>query len=217
MSNPFNPNDLPDEVLWELSDPDLDYDLIFEDCAVNNRASPFEGDMLEGDSVLNGRKINKRELFAFAPTTNVETKKNKKSSYKSHFSLKNENIPTQCDSDYWIHAYGKKWDYTSRTGKWLVFCPKEYINDAWEQIKDATEQGLLGGHSKVSTLKGERGKEYVCCVFTRDWRDEGDVMRVREVLRDLGFEKPLPYKTDEDTLKGKFANKGHKGISKYYE
>jgi hypothetical protein len=217
MIDPFDPEDMPDQVWDELSDPDLDYDRVFEDCMAHNMASPFEDDILDGNNILNGRKVNKKEMFSAVPTTNVAPKSKKKQTYKSYFRSNEQDIPTECTSEYWIHAYGKKWDYTSRTGKWLVFCPKEYINDAWNQIKDATEQGLLGGHSKVSTLKGEKGKEYVICVFTRDWKDEKDVMRVREALRDLGFEKPLPYKTDEDTLKGKYAAKGHKGISKYYE
>jgi hypothetical protein len=93
----------------------------------------------------------------------------------------------------------------------------ECLNIAWEQIKDATEQGLLGGRSKVSTLKGEKGKEYVICVFTSDWKNEKDVMRVRDRLRELGFEKPLPYKTDADTIAKKYACKGDRKISKYWE
>lgn len=109
---------------------------------------------------------------------------------------------------------------TDRCGKWLVFVPEKFINAAWEQIKDATEKGLLGGSSKCSTLKGRKngpGSDYVCCVFTYDWRDEKDVMRVREALRELGFTKPLPYKTDADTIAGKYACKGAKKISKYWE
>jgi hypothetical protein len=217
MIDPFNPEDMPDQVWDELSDPDLDYDHVFEDCVAHNMASPFEDDILKGDNILNGKKINKKEMFAAAPTSNISIKQKKKQSYKSYFRSNRQDTPTECTSEYWIHAYGKKSNYTTRAGKWLIFIPKEYINEAWEQIKDATEQGLLGGYSKVSTLKGEKGKEYVICVFTRDWKEEKDVMRVREVLRDLGFEKPLPYKTNEDTLKGKYSSKDDKRISKYWE
>jgi hypothetical protein len=220
MIDPFNPEDIPDQALWELSDPDFDgddegRDLYYDSCDPEDW---HPVDIACSSSVFDKRESRSKVT---APIIVKKCKSKTKSvlskSYREHFRSNKQDAPTQCTSDYWIHAYGKNFDYTSRAGKWLVFCPKEYIDDAWEQIKDATEQGLLGGHSKVSTLKGEKGKEYVCCVFTRDWKDEEDVMRVREVLRDLGFEKPLPYKTDEDTLKGKYANKGHKGISKYYE
>jgi len=219
MSGPFDPDDIPDEVLWELSDPDLDYDRVFEDCVANNIESPWEDDILDGNNVLNGRRINKSDSGAEVVSPVIpKTKTKKKSAYKSYFCVNKDEIPTKCLSEYWIHAYGKKmFNYTLRTGKWLIFCPKEHINEAWEQVKDATERDLLGGHSKVSTLKGQKSKEYVICVFTSDWKDEKDVMRVREVLRELGFEKPLPYKTDSDTLAGKYACKGDKKISKYWE
>jgi hypothetical protein len=130
-----------------------------------------------------------------------------------------ENYPSKYTEDYWARAYSPKnsTKNNKNSGKWLCFCPKKEIDAAWQQVKDATERGLLGPSSKVSTKLGEQGKDYVICVYTKNWKKEDDVMRVREVLRDLGFEKPLPYKTDEDTLKGKYANKGHKGISKYFE
>jgi hypothetical protein len=57
MINPFNPEDMPDQVWDELSDPDLDYDRVFEDCVAHNMASPFEDDILKGDNILNGKKI----------------------------------------------------------------------------------------------------------------------------------------------------------------
>jgi len=41
-------------------------------------------------------------------------------------------------------------------------------------------------------------------------------MRVREELRNLGFEKKLPYKSDDDTAAGLYAHTTTKRISKYY-
>lgn len=42
-------------------------------------------------------------------------------------------------------------------------------------------------------------------------------MKIRETLRQAGVTKKIPYKTDSDTLAGKYAKNGNKKISKYYE
>ncbi len=39
------------------------------------------------------------------------------------------------------------------SGKWLIFCSHEDVNDLWERIKNLTEIGLLGNESKASTLR----------------------------------------------------------------
>jgi len=46
---------------------------------------------------------------------------------------------------------------------------------------------------------------------------ENDVKRVREELKRLGITNKIPYKSDEDTLAGKYRITGYKNISKYYE
>jgi hypothetical protein len=42
-------------------------------------------------------------------------------------------------------------------------------------------------------------------------------MRIREELRRLGVAEKIPYKTNADTLAGKYRTKGHRNISKYNE
>jgi len=44
-----------------------------------------------------------------------------------------------------------------------------------------------------------------------------DVKRIREELRKLGVRNKIPYKSDEDTLRGGYRVTGHTRISKYYE
>lgn len=41
-------------------------------------------------------------------------------------------------------------------------------------------------------------------------------MRVREELRKLGITNGIPYKADEDTLKGKYATLGYGRVAKYW-
>jgi hypothetical protein len=194
-----------DDVLWEMSDPNLDYDLIEESAFHHKQIGIYENIWgLPND--YSKKKYDGSNVIFEKPNRKVKRGDN-------------ETLPSKYTEDYWIRAYSPKNSAKNNknSGKWLCFCPKNQIDAAWQQVKDSTEKGLLGPLSKVSTKLGEQGKDYVICVYTKNWKNEEDVMRVREVLRDLGFEKPLPYKTDEDTLKGRYANKGHKGISKYYE
>jgi hypothetical protein len=134
------------------------------------------------------------------------------------YSPKDE--PTDCTKSWWLYAESRRKHKkaTKNSGKWILFIPPEHINAAWEQIKDATEQGPLGGRAKCSTKKGWKGKgnDYVIIVYTYDYKDTTDVMRIREELRELGFTKPIPYKTDADTKAKKYAGCGQK-IAKYYE
>lgn len=131
--------------------------------------------------------------------------------------------PSEFTEDYWIHAYRERGDYpesTPRSGKWLVFVNERDVDEVWDKIKKATEEGKLGSSAKVATAKpnplGTQGKR-VICVYTYDYKDEKDVKRVREELRKLDITSKIPYKADKDTLSGKYRVTGHARISKYYE
>lgn len=62
----------------------------------------------------------------------------------------------------------------------------------------------------------KRSKSHVICVYTDDSDDEVDVMRVRQSLRVLGFDQPIPYKTDVATHAGEYKVLGSKNISRYF-
>lgn len=98
-------------------------------------------------------------------------------------------------------------------GKWLIFLPTEEVDDAWKKVRDATWRGELGISAKVSTAKpnpDSRDNMKVIYVYTPDWRDEEDVMRVRERLRGLGFVDRLGYKRNIETFQGQYSQKGKK-------
>ena len=131
--------------------------------------------------------------------------------------------PSQVTDEYWIFAERKQGTYPPHSkngGKWLIFVPLERIDQVWSKIKSATESGRLGEMSKVATAKDNanaiNSSTKVICVYTYDWTDEEDVMRIRQELRQLGITRKIPYKADEDTESGKYANQGTKRISKYY-
>jgi hypothetical protein len=132
--------------------------------------------------------------------------------------------PSEVLDSFWLLAHRKKGSYpehSERSGKWLLFVPVEKINSVWALIKEATEDGKLGGSSKVATMRpnpnSKNPRVKVICVYTYDWADEPDVHRVREALRDLGFTNKLSYKGDDDTYAGKYAQRGDRNISRYYE
>ncbi|MDP3024500.1 MAG: DUF1917 domain-containing protein [candidate division Zixibacteria bacterium] len=132
--------------------------------------------------------------------------------------------PSEVTEDYWVYAtrkVGKYPESTLRSGKWLVFVESENVDKVWAKIQKAVEEGKLGGSAKVATAKSNslagKSKVKVICVYTYDWADEKDVKRIREELRKLCIKNKIPYKTDEDTLSGKYKRTGYKKISKYYE
>ena len=102
----------------------------------------------------------------------------------------------------------------SSAGKWLVFLPADQVDAAWQRVRDATAAGELGISAKVSTAKPNpdaRDDRYVIYVYTADWREEAEVMRVREALRALGVEDRIGYKRNLETFRGEYQQKGKTG------
>jgi hypothetical protein len=96
-------------------------------------------------------------------------------------------------------------------GKWLIFLLPDLVDEAWIKVRNATCRKELGISAKVSTAKpnpDSRDNMKVIYVYTPDWRDESDVMRVRERLRELGFTDRIGYKRNIETFRGEYAQKG---------
>lgn len=96
-------------------------------------------------------------------------------------------------------------------GKWLIFQEPDQVDAAWTKVRDATVAKELGISAKVSTAKpnpDSRDSRKVIYIYTKDWADEPDVMRVREKLRELGFVDRIGYKRNIETFAGEYAKKG---------
>ncbi|MFD8970649.1 putative phosphothreonine lyase domain-containing protein [Streptomyces sp. NPDC059568] len=95
------------------------------------------------------------------------------------------------------------------SGKWIWFTPLSLLDASWNTIHAATQDGLLGYRSKACTLINTRPKNddtrRPICIYTRDWRDIDDVQRALTNLRALGIVDVLLYKTDSDTLRGRYG------------
>lgn len=124
-------------------------------------------------------------------------------------------VPTKTTHSYWIQqtAPGVAADACGdeQAGKWLIFLPPADIDEAWVKVRNATVAGELGIGAKVSTFRDSedsRDDKKVIYVFTGNWADEADVMRVREKLKELGFVDRIGYKRNLDTYAGEYREKG---------
>ncbi len=132
--------------------------------------------------------------------------------------------PSTVADGYWIYAERQDADaypaHGARGGKWMLFIKTSEIDEWWVKIKAATEAGLLGGGSKVATAKENPNAASrdtrVICVYTYDVADEADCTRVRQALRELGVTWRIPYKSDVDTIAGRYSKEGVR-VSRRYE
>lgn len=124
-------------------------------------------------------------------------------------------IPSKTTQMYWIvqDAPGSAPEAIEdeNAGKWLIFQEPGLVDESWKKIRNATVALDLGISAKVSTSKPNpesRDNRKVIYVYTKNWADETDVMRVREALRTLGFIERIGYKRNIETFAGQYAKKG---------
>ena len=110
--------------------------------------------------------------------------------------------PSSLAAVYWIEAKRRDGDYpapTAHAGEWRIPLSTKNVDAIWERVKALTIAGTLGYKSKVSTrpAAGQAEPEArMLCVRTYDARDERDVARVGEALREIGL-RELEYVADK--------------------
>lgn len=126
--------------------------------------------------------------------------------------------------EYWPFAerkVGSCPEHTDHGVKWLIFMSSDSVDEVWQKIKRAIEEGKLGSTAKVSTASptpnARDSPRHVICVYIYDTDDEADVQQIRSSLRQLGVTNKISYKTDDATLQCKYRKSGDKLISLYYE
>lgn len=109
---------------------------------------------------------------------------------------------------HWLYAGNNKYDDVcdhEKIGKWMLFVNKDHINPVWDKIKMAITSGDLW-HTKVSTTTDEPGKtSHAIMIYTPDYSDLNDVIRVLNYLESSGIKSPqtiIKYKTDQQTRAG---------------
>jgi len=107
------------------------------------------------------------------------------------------------------------------SGKWMIFEQESKIDNTWALIANLCEKGKIWS-AKVSTKAQQtyKDQEYVICVYTKNYLDEGDVFYIREILRQNGFERTLYYKPDIYTILHIYSDNKHlfklRRSSRYY-
>lgn len=121
--------------------------------------------------------------------------------------------PSQEMTGDWIWSSRPKVHVTAGcVGKWLVFCNPNQVDDMWQKLAISMDSGDLGNVSigcKVNTA-GRDANKHVICVYTANYANKDGVAACLAVLRELGVEGALYYKTDRQTRTKQYAAKGMK-------
>ena len=124
--------------------------------------------------------------------------------------------PTSVTDRYWVYARPPQRELLGKTyGKWLVFRPKASgaLDEIWHVIRQCVVSKEFGDGctaAKCSTAREnpdeapEGSPNGVICVYTtKETIDEVGLLLIQKVCQ------TIRYKTDETTLKGLYAFKGH--------
>jgi hypothetical protein len=135
-----------------------------------------------------------------------------------------ENLPSTIKSKTYIHAHYENGSYpatTSRSGKWCVFVRRQEHDEWWGKIKSACLMGKLGEEIKTSTgiriSRSPYKDKAVVIVYTYDYEDKEDVLRIRKELRAIGVTWKIAYKADKESKARKYYSKGSDRVGIYYE
>ncbi|USP77542.1 uncharacterized protein yc1106_04816 [Curvularia clavata] len=97
-------------------------------------------------------------------------------------------------------------------GKWMLLVKKVDVDRVWKQIVDGVIGNQLGCSCKMTT--SDRSDECLVCVYTKDFEDTKDVLRVLQGLERIGLvsaAKVIYYKPDAYT----YLNLGNGKAAKY--
>ncbi|KAF1925817.1 DUF1917-domain-containing protein [Didymella exigua CBS 183.55] len=86
------------------------------------------------------------------------------------------------------------------SGKWMLFPKEQSVNRSWKTVVEATITDRLGPMAKVAPDDGK--DERLICIYTKDFRDEDDVLRVLKELENLDLlshGRNIYYKADAFT------------------
>ena len=92
-----------------------------------------------------------------------------------------------------------------RPGKWMIFPLKQNVDETWVKIKTLLAANRLGPSAKLENNE----ESCVICVYTDDYEDIPDVLRVLIALvrsRIPDKNKNFQYKTNEASKQGIYTN-----------
>ena len=127
--------------------------------------------------------------------------------------------PSSITDEYWVYCYppqsaDERDELQYETyGKWMVFKPiGALIDKTWHMIRCCIEKGEFGdgctgakcSTSRDTSIRPAGSHNGVICVYTtKEAMDQVGLLLIQKVRQ------TIRYKTDETTLKGLYAHKGH--------
>lgn len=103
------------------------------------------------------------------------------------------------------------------SGKWLIFLNAEQESGMWNEICESLSHGELAKYSyqvkmALSPRFNDKLKENrkVVCIYTSDFNNKEQVKGCLKVLRSLGFNDVMYYKTDNQTRSGLYRGGSQK-------
>ena len=143
------------------------------------------------------------------------------------YDLPSNTPPCKAPAGYsWVHAFNPTPGPIDKltVGKWLIRLPCQFVDYCWARVSKATEDGTLGIAAKVSTdwhndydPAGSWGRVHAICIYTADWHDRSDVLRVAKRLKEIDAVRRsvLMYKPDIETYAGLYAGNSPGNIAIY--
>ncbi|KAJ4992933.1 hypothetical protein SVAN01_01637 [Stagonosporopsis vannaccii] len=86
------------------------------------------------------------------------------------------------------------------SGKWMLFPKAEEVTETWRNVVEAVITDRLGPMAKVAPDDGK--DERLICIYTKDFRDDDDVLRVLKELEHMDLlphSRSIYYKSDAFT------------------
>ncbi|KAM3072073.1 hypothetical protein ACMFMF_007467 [Clarireedia jacksonii] len=101
------------------------------------------------------------------------------------------------------------------TGKWMLFVPPTTLPETWSRIATATSTNSLGIAAKCAPRDPyNTSKSRLICIYTEDFSNMPDVIRVLKALKELGLvessgKQGIYYKCDAYTYLGLNSQNEH--------
>ena len=151
---------------------------------------------------------------------------------EKHNEIVSEWIPSQTTNRDWISWFNPEITIKNKdknlpfVGKWCVFGNANVLDRVWKKLRTIVENNseIMSAKIRTSSLdvrhmlrtgnfdfkdqeennKNNNSKR-VICVYVEDYRDEEIVFKVRDLIRSIGVNTIIKFKTDEATKSGIYS------------
>ncbi len=166
----------------------------------SNNAAPSEVKEKGKEWLLCGLEESRDRLIEYIEKNDVSDPKSMKNSDLGDYDdPKVEKIDRRAADDAYL------------SGKWEILVFEEEVDDFWVEIKNLVDEDKIWG-AQVTTKWIKEKKDFekhIIRVYTPNYLDEKDVMRVGNLLKDrCGIQKNICYKPDIYNILQVYSDEG---------